>query len=270
MVLVPIGIGRARSAQRAMAARLGTIERHGISLFVSQRLFFHVSKVVGAGLVTGLAPARAAALAAVVVHAHRTAGGGGVASVAFHRCASEELGFWDVIGGLAAGALTHEAAVMADLALAGNADIDVETSARPGGIRFVTSIAIGNRHAGQRLIGDMRSRPSISGRIGATVAIGALGSDSHLGVVELRGLPTIGGVTGDAVGGAHRNMGAGLASGTAAVMAAGAIGGHREGGVAHLGCCPAAGVGVATLTHGLAGVNGVVGLAGGVAGCALH
>ena len=77
-------------------------------------------------------------------------------------------------------------------------------------------------------------------------------------------------MTGDAVGGAHRNMGAGFASGTAAVMAAGAIGGRGEGDVAHLCRCPAAGVGVATLTRGLARMNGVVGLAGGVASRALR
>ena len=73
-------------------------------------------------------------------------------------------------------------------------------------------------------------------------------------------------MAGNTVGGTHRNVSAGFASGTAAVVAAGAIGGRGESGVAHLGCCPAAGVGVATLTHSLARVNGVVGLAGGVAG----
>ena len=61
----------------------------------------------------------------------------------------------------------------------------MQTYARPGGCALMAAVAGEPSQGAHALIGRVRVGPPISRRIGASVAIGALGSDDHLAVIKL-------------------------------------------------------------------------------------
>src|SRR6185369_8089085 len=81
---IPVAVGGALGAERAVAAGLRAVGRRGRS--VGQRLPLHAAEVAGAGGMARLAPPGAVALAVVVIHRHGAPRRGArVARVAVHR-----------------------------------------------------------------------------------------------------------------------------------------------------------------------------------------
>ena len=105
-----------------MTTGLGAIGGYRSLLFVSERLLFCPTQIIGSRLVTRLAPASAIPHGSVVIHAlGYPAGRTAVAGVAVHRRAAHQLRFWNVIGRLCQRALSARrqvAAVVARLACA--------------------------------------------------------------------------------------------------------------------------------------------------------
>ena len=100
-----------------MTARLRAIGGYRGLLFVSERLLFCPTQIIGSRLVTRLAPACAIPYGSVVIHAlgypvGRTA----VAGVAVHRSAAHQLRFWNVIGRFCQRALSARRQVAAVVA----------------------------------------------------------------------------------------------------------------------------------------------------------
>jgi hypothetical protein len=119
----------------------------------------------------------------------------------------------------------------------------------------MTSVAIGDCHAGERGIGNMGHRLTISGRVGTTVTGSALVGHRHLRVIPLRGFPDTGAMAADAIDGGW-DMRTQLPCSRTSVMATGAV---RRGGkqtVIRLGTSPTGGGLVTGFAHGLASMDG--------------
>ena len=136
---------------------------------------------------------------------------------------------------------------VAACALGGHRNIFVKLARIPAcESGFVTGVAIGNHHARQPRIGNVVGRPPIGWRVASAVASRAFVGHYLLRVIPLGRCPRCHTVAGNTVG-CGGNMGSGLADGTAAVVAAGAIGCRREQTVIRLGRRPTAGRLVAVL-----------------------
>ena len=99
---------------------------------------------------------------------------------------------------------------------------------------FVATVAVRNRHATERLVGNVIGCRSIGRWKAPGVAGRTLVGDGRLSVVPAGGFPSGGGMTTGAIqtGG---NMGGGLAGRGAAVVATGTVGGADESGMVHTG-----------------------------------
>lgn len=87
----------------------------------------------------------------------------------------------------------------------------------------VASVAVGNRYAGQRFVGNVIRRGALSRRKATGMASGTLLGHHHLGMVPAAGLPGPGAVAGDAVD-CRRNVQSRFSGCRGAVVAAGTVG----------------------------------------------
>ena len=126
-------------------------------------------------------------------------------------CGSRLAGLSKAGGGMASGAL------------GGKRHTGVQLARRPVGVTgFVTSVAVGDRHATQRFVGDVVGRGTVGRREASGVASGALVGDRLLGVVPLGGFPGGCAVAAYAVCGGCEVLGIFSSCGTT-VVATGAI-----------------------------------------------
>jgi len=185
----------------------------------------------------------------VVVRLGAQPGAGGLVAVLAHRLAV-------VNGGCRARSGAKAGVDMAGCTLRRYRYIGMELTWIPSAVApFVATVAVGDGHTTQRFIGNVIGRQSAGRRKAAGVAGGTLVRHRHLRVVPFGGLPSVGVVTGHAVG-AGGNVGCHLASCATSVMAAGAVGSAAEATVVRLGAAQPTTRGfVAVLAHGHAIVD---------------